>query len=179
MNIINTLYFYHHYYYYFYYHYILLLLSSFYHHISNSFSHRTTPESVQEQDTSGKLSDNLGSPAQNETQQCERIFNRCDDPMFTPSYEMPTLASKLKRSSRSYFSRFNFRNIPFVVGTSVTPSHNLGLNIQQVSRRNSGKSSGYLKKIVLRNVGIERDEDEAADRERCHPVVDPQGQQRH
>lgn len=178
MNIINTLYFYYHYYYYFYYHYILLLLSSFYHHISNSFSHRTTPESVQKQDTSEKLSDNLG-PAQNETRQCERIFNRYDDPMFTPSYEMPTLASKLKRSSRSYFSRFNFHNIPFVVGTSVTPSHNLGLNIQQVSRRNAGKSSGYLKKIILRNIGIERDEDEAIDRERCHPVIDPQGQQRH
>lgn len=54
------------------------------------------------------------------------------DPMITHNYEMPTLASKLKRVNRSYFSRFNFRNIPFVVGTSVTPSHNLGLNIQQV-----------------------------------------------
>lgn len=54
------------------------------------------------------------------------------DPLITHNYEMPTLASKLKRANRSYFSRFNFRNIPFVVGTSVTPSHNLGLNIQQV-----------------------------------------------
>ncbi|XP_012149373.2 uncharacterized protein LOC100877114 isoform X2 [Megachile rotundata] len=53
-------------------------------------------------------------------------------PLITHNYEMPTLASKLKRANRSYFSRFNFRNIPFVVGTSVTPSHNLGLNIQQV-----------------------------------------------
>lgn len=53
--------------------------------------------------------------------------------MANRSYEMPTLASKLKRTNhRSYFNRFNFRNIPFVVGTSVTPSHNLGLNIQQV-----------------------------------------------
>jgi len=65
---------------------------------------------------------------------------------------MPTLASKLKRSGRSYFSRFNFRNIPFVVGTSVTPSHNLGLNIQQVSRRNSTKSSGYKKKYLKTQV---------------------------
>ncbi|XP_034189466.2 uncharacterized protein LOC117608442 [Osmia lignaria lignaria] len=54
------------------------------------------------------------------------------DPLITHNYEMPTLASKLKRANRSYFGRFNFRNIPFVVGTSVTPSHNLGLNIQQV-----------------------------------------------
>ncbi|XP_015438353.1 PREDICTED: centrosomal protein of 57 kDa-like [Dufourea novaeangliae] len=54
------------------------------------------------------------------------------NPMITHSYEMPTLASKLKRVNRSYFGRFNFKNIPFVVGTSITPSHNIGLNIQQV-----------------------------------------------
>ncbi|XP_076662260.1 uncharacterized protein LOC143365718 [Halictus rubicundus] len=54
------------------------------------------------------------------------------NPLTTRSYEMPTLASKLKRVNRSYFSRFTIRNIPFVVGTSVNPSHNLGLNIQQV-----------------------------------------------
>ncbi|XP_076229039.1 uncharacterized protein LOC116430798 [Nomia melanderi] len=54
------------------------------------------------------------------------------NPMITHSYEMPTLASKLKRVNRTYFSRFTIKNIPFVVGTSVTPSHNLGLNIQQV-----------------------------------------------
>ncbi|KYN05777.1 hypothetical protein ALC62_03256, partial [Cyphomyrmex costatus] len=102
---------------------------------SNTFS-KIKPEITQkkEQDKSEKLihSNNLSPPAQDETQQCKRVFNRYDDPLFTPNYEMPTLASKLKRSSRSYFSRFNFRNIPFVVGTSVTPSHNLGLNIQQV-----------------------------------------------
>lgn len=71
---------------------------------------------------------------QRKTHQYEHAaWNRYDDPMFTPNYEMPTLASKLKRTSRTYFGRFNFRNIPFVVGTSVTPSHNLGMNIQQVS----------------------------------------------
>ncbi|XP_077264067.1 uncharacterized protein LOC143898447 isoform X2 [Temnothorax americanus] len=91
-----------------------------------------TPEvDAQEQDKSEKHPDN-DPLTQDETRQCERAFNRYNDPMFMPSYGMPTLASKLKRSSRSYFSRFNFRNIPFVVGTSVTPSHNLGLNIQQV-----------------------------------------------
>ncbi|XP_076639319.1 uncharacterized protein LOC143351556 isoform X2 [Colletes latitarsis] len=69
-----------------------------------------------------------------DSQQCQRSIMQTSfcDPMITHSYEMPTLASKLKRVNRSYFSRFNFRNIPFVVGTSVTPSHNLGLNIQQV-----------------------------------------------
>ncbi|XP_015178826.1 PREDICTED: uncharacterized protein LOC107067659 [Polistes dominula] len=66
-------------------------------------------------------------------QQQNTIFDlACYVPMVNRNYEMPTLASKLKRTNRSYFNRFNFRNIPFVVGTSVTPSHNLGLNIQQV-----------------------------------------------
>lgn len=66
--------------------------------------------------------------------QCQHAIIQASycNPIITHNYEMPTLASKLKRANRSYFSRFNFRNIPFVVGTSVTPSHNLGLNIQQV-----------------------------------------------
>lgn len=54
------------------------------------------------------------------------------DPTIIRNYELPTVSSKLKQVNRSYFDRFNFRNIPFVAGTSVTPSHNLGLNIQQV-----------------------------------------------
>lgn len=66
-------------------------------------------------------------------QQQNTVFDlTCYVPMANRNYEMPTLASKLKRTNRSYFNRFNFRNIPFVVGTSITPSHNLGLNIQQV-----------------------------------------------
>ncbi|CAD1479002.1 unnamed protein product, partial [Heterotrigona itama] len=66
--------------------------------------------------------------------QCQHTIMQASyfDPIVTHNYEMPTLASKLKRANRSYFGRFNFRNIPFVVGTSITPSHNLGLNIQQV-----------------------------------------------
>ncbi|XP_011690061.1 PREDICTED: uncharacterized protein LOC105451365 isoform X3 [Wasmannia auropunctata] len=91
---------------------------------------RTKLEVAQEQNKSEEHSNDLVPSRENETRQ--RAFNRYDDPLFTPNYEMPTLASKLKRSGRSYFSRFNFRNIPFVVGTSVTPSYNLGLNIQQV-----------------------------------------------
>ncbi|XP_012275324.1 putative leucine-rich repeat-containing protein DDB_G0290503 isoform X2 [Orussus abietinus] len=54
------------------------------------------------------------------------------DPAAARNYELPTVASKLKRVNRPYFGGFNFRNIPFVVGTSISPSHNLGLNIQQV-----------------------------------------------
>ncbi|XP_012216078.2 putative leucine-rich repeat-containing protein DDB_G0290503 [Linepithema humile] len=102
--------------------------------ILNSQSNTEMPsENVQEKIKSEKPFTDLYSPMESKTHQYEHAaLNRYDDPMFTPNYEMPTLASKLKRASRSYFSRFNFRNIPFVVGTSVTPSHNLGMNIQQV-----------------------------------------------
>ncbi|EGI57954.1 hypothetical protein G5I_14142 [Acromyrmex echinatior] len=104
-------------------------------HQNNTLS-KAKPQITQEQDKLEKpihsTHNNLDPSIQDETQQCKRVFNRYDDPLFTPNYEMPTLASKLKRSNRSYFSGFNFQNIPFVVGTSVTPSYNLGLNIQQV-----------------------------------------------
>lgn len=70
---------------------------------------------------------------QHKTHQCEHIIlARCNNLTFIPSYEMSTLASRLKQSTKPYSNRFNSRNIPFVVGTSATPSHNLGINIQQV-----------------------------------------------
>ncbi|XP_034935927.1 uncharacterized protein [Chelonus insularis] len=49
------------------------------------------------------------------------------------NYQQPTIASKLKKVEKCYLAtKFDFGNIPFVVGTSITPSHNIGLNIQQV-----------------------------------------------
>ncbi|XP_070528951.1 putative leucine-rich repeat-containing protein DDB_G0290503 [Cardiocondyla obscurior] len=92
----------------------------------------TVQDKLREQDKSEKHPDDLGSSVQDKIQCCERALSKYDNSQFIPSYELPTLASKLKRSSRSYLTRFSFRNIPFVVGTSVTPSYNLGLNIQQV-----------------------------------------------
>ncbi|KOC70758.1 hypothetical protein WH47_06798, partial [Habropoda laboriosa] len=76
------------------------------------------------------------------------------DPIVTHNYEMPTLASKLKRSNRSYFGRFNFQNIPFVVGTSVTPSHNLGLNIQQVLSimKNRQSAGSGITPVLIRKI---------------------------
>jgi len=91
---------------------------------------------AQQQDESKNVS--LITPLTHEKikHQCQQaVSNKCNEQAFTPNYETSTLASRLKRSSRSNFSRFNFHNIPFVVGTSVTPSHNLGLNIQQVSHK--------------------------------------------
>lgn len=69
--------------------------------------------------------------------QCPNTLSSYYDPFAVRNYELPTVASKMKRVNRSYFNRFNFRNIPFVVGTSVTPSYNLGLNIQEVRTRTS------------------------------------------
>ncbi|KAL6260599.1 hypothetical protein P5V15_008120 [Pogonomyrmex californicus] len=96
----------------------------------NKSNSGATLEATQE-DKLEKCSNDPDPSTRDETQRCEPTFNRYDS-ISMPNYEMPTLASKLKRSTRSYFSRFNFRSIPFVVGTSVTPSYNLGLNIQQV-----------------------------------------------
>ncbi|XP_020296451.1 structural maintenance of chromosomes protein 3 homolog isoform X2 [Pseudomyrmex gracilis] len=104
------------------------------HLLSNQNNVRVISENVQQQGKFKKSSIKSSPSIQkSKLHQYENaVFNRFNDPTFTPSYEMPTLASRLKRSNKSYFSKFNFRNIPFVVGTSVTPSHNLGLNIQQV-----------------------------------------------
>lgn len=51
---------------------------------------------------------------------------------YYKNYELPTIASKMKQVARTYFENFNFRTIPFVAARSISPSHNLGVNIQQV-----------------------------------------------
>lgn len=53
-------------------------------------------------------------------------------PPYSRSYELPTIASKMKQVAKNYFQNFTFRTIPFVVARSTSPSHNLGINIQQV-----------------------------------------------
>lgn len=65
--------------------------------------------------------------------QCENLTQPNYDPMVQRNYELPTVASTMKKVNKSYYNKFNFRNIPFVVGTSISPSHNLCFNIQQVS----------------------------------------------
>ncbi|XP_058799870.1 LOW QUALITY PROTEIN: uncharacterized protein LOC131669178 [Phymastichus coffea] len=60
----------------------------------------------------------------------------CDPEVYDPfcprNYELPTMASRMKRVHKPYYHHFKIKSIPFVVGTSLSPSHNLGLNIQQV-----------------------------------------------
>ncbi|CAD0194291.1 unnamed protein product [Chrysodeixis includens] len=49
-------------------------------------------------------------------------------------YELPTVASQMKQACgmRYYYGTSNHTNIPFVVSKSTAPSHNIGVNIQQV-----------------------------------------------
>ncbi|CAH0703615.1 unnamed protein product [Spodoptera exigua] len=48
-------------------------------------------------------------------------------------YELPTVASQMKQAGmRYYYGTSNHTNIPFVVSKSTAPSHNIGVNIQQV-----------------------------------------------
>lgn len=50
---------------------------------------------------------------------------------YSRNYQLPTIASRMKRVTRTYFNTFNFKAIPFCVATSTSPSHNIGVNIQQ------------------------------------------------
>lgn len=50
----------------------------------------------------------------------------------TRNYELPTIASKMKQVCKSYLRSFDFRAIPFCAARSTAPSHNIGINIQQV-----------------------------------------------
>ncbi|XP_075991206.1 uncharacterized protein LOC142986580 isoform X3 [Anticarsia gemmatalis] len=48
-------------------------------------------------------------------------------------YELPTVASQMKQAGvRYYYDTSNRTQIPFVVSKSTAPSHNIGVNIQQV-----------------------------------------------
>lgn len=55
-----------------------------------------------------------------------------NDYCFTKNYELPTIASKMKQVPKSYLRTFDFRAIPFCPAKSTSPSHNIGINIQQV-----------------------------------------------
>lgn len=52
--------------------------------------------------------------------------------LLSRNYELPTIASKLKEVAKCYLQAFNFHMIPFCPAMSTSPSHNIGINIQQV-----------------------------------------------
>ena len=70
---------------------------------------------------------------ENEQSIIDEIQNDCDI-VIPKNYEIPTAASKLKQADKNYYNKFHFSYIPFIAGTSLAPSHNLGLNVQQVCK---------------------------------------------
>ncbi|XP_057325401.1 uncharacterized protein LOC130667664 isoform X2 [Microplitis mediator] len=81
----------------------------------------------------------------------------CCESFSVRRYQQPTIASQLKKVNRCYFTtRFDIKNIPFVVGTSVTRSHNLGLNIQQVwslMKNRQPEILNGIRPVLIRKVG--------------------------
>ncbi|KAJ8919992.1 hypothetical protein NQ315_006522 [Exocentrus adspersus] len=51
---------------------------------------------------------------------------------YSKNYELPTIASRMKQVAKSYLNSFTFKAIPFCAAISTSPSHNIGINIQQV-----------------------------------------------
>lgn len=71
------------------------------------------------------------------------------------NYELPTIASKLKQVAKGYIHTFDFRTIPFVAARSTTPSHNIGINIQQVmSIIKTRHSINAISPTLAHNIGL-------------------------
>ncbi|XP_063975724.1 uncharacterized protein LOC135161770 isoform X2 [Diachasmimorpha longicaudata] len=100
-----------------------------------------------------------------------------------PNYQQPTFASRLKCVNKCYFTaRFNLRNIPFVVGTSITPSHNLGLNIQQVLSLMKSKQPGLateMRPVFIKKMGKELHSFDTIDGEEAEVFSDPENTEDH
>lgn len=69
-------------------------------------------------------------------------------------YQLPPISSRMKNMVKT-MNIYNFRKIPFVVAKSTTPSHNLGLNIQQVLSIMKGRQKiGNISPVMAANMGI-------------------------
>ncbi|XP_014238745.1 uncharacterized protein LOC106660325 [Trichogramma pretiosum] len=91
------------------------------------------------QDEGGAADDDDNDEKEKQQQQQEQPAqqaNACtqdyNDPFETRNYQLPTKSSRLKQVERSFQHELQVRGIPFVVGTSLSRSHNIGLNVQQV-----------------------------------------------
>lgn len=77
---------------------------------------------------------------------------------ISKNYELPTVASKLKEVAKSYLQAFNFRTIPFCPAKSTTPSHNIGINIQQVmSIMKTRQPLSGISPTLAHNIGLAAD----------------------
>lgn len=74
---------------------------------------------------------------------------------ISKNYELPTIASKLKEVAKSYLHCFNFRSIPFCAAKSTAPSHNIGINIQQVmSIMKTRQPLNGISPTLAHNIGL-------------------------
>ncbi|XP_063634077.1 uncharacterized protein LOC134804778 isoform X1 [Cydia splendana] len=88
---------------------------------------RTVREKFSDQRT-GPLGDVSTQPVkEKEARHPHKLKYRCR------RYELPTMASQMKQAGARYYQGTGaYPNIPFVVSKSTAPSHNIGVNIQQV-----------------------------------------------
>ena len=78
--------------------------------------------------------------------------------LHTRNYQLPTIASKLKQVARSYIRELSFHAIPFCAAKSITPSHNIGINIQQVmSIIKSKQPVAGISPTLAHNIGLAAD----------------------
>ncbi|XP_063920268.1 uncharacterized protein LOC135135193 isoform X2 [Zophobas morio] len=71
------------------------------------------------------------------------------------NYTQPTISSRMKQAAKYYMNSFNIKTIPFCPVTSTSPSHNIGINIQQVmSMVKSNQPVGRLSPTLAYNIGL-------------------------
>ncbi|RZC38854.1 uncharacterized protein BDFB_009761, partial [Asbolus verrucosus] len=71
------------------------------------------------------------------------------------NYTMPTISSRMKQVAKYYMNSFNIKSIPFCPATSTSPSHNIGINIQQVmSMVKTKQPVGQLSPTLAYNIAL-------------------------
>ncbi|XP_064214651.1 uncharacterized protein LOC103313194 isoform X2 [Tribolium castaneum] len=71
------------------------------------------------------------------------------------NYTLPTISSRMKQAAKYYMHSFNIKTIPFCLSTSTSPSHNIGINIQQVmSMVKTKQPVGKLSPTLAYNIGL-------------------------
>ncbi|KAK6635352.1 hypothetical protein RUM44_000603 [Polyplax serrata] len=112
---------------------------------SNSLTSKKPASEIKEEGIQTDISlDGLLMTQKKEIEQNKELYTdkesitRMENPSFyepLKSYCQPTISSKRKQVDRDLYSSFNninIRSIPFIAAKSTTPSHNIGVNIQQV-----------------------------------------------
>ncbi|CAB0045167.1 unnamed protein product [Trichogramma brassicae] len=120
---------------------------------------------------------------QQQQQQPAQQANACtqdyNDPFETRNYQLPTKSSRLKQVERSFQHELQVRGIPFVVGTSLSRSHNIGLNVQQVKLLIAPLRRADLSLARLSFAGSRSDKNETASCTWHKLATHSKGQSRH